>query len=284
MLVEILFLALVVLVAVLIAVDVSKTPSESAHVQAESWPHETEREITEAPRDTGATAPTRGPAGTGIAAAAHSADRSWRPEGTSSSAGGHRRPATWSAANLKDTSGALKNWPVGLRLSLLMIIPAVAASILTLSVSHIVSSLQSRAIHSQISSVHNGAITSALVAGVIVIIILALALASMTIVAKSMLGPLHRLRSGALEVAGAQLPDAVRLINDSGGEGVPPEVKPIDVDSSDEIGDVARAFDQVHREALRMAADQAAIRGKLNAILVNLSRAASPWWNVRSGS
>ena len=104
------------------------------------------------------------------------------------------------------------------------------------------------------------------------IIILALALASMTIVAKSMLGPLHRLRSGAVEVAGAQLPDAVRLINDSDGEGVPPEVKPIDVDSSDEIGDVARAFDQVHREALRMAADQAAIRGKLNAILVNLSR------------
>lgn len=44
------------------------------------------------------------------------------------------------------------------------------------------------------------------------------------------------------------------------------------MDSSDEIGDVARAFDQVHREALRMAADQAAIRGKLNAILVNLSR------------
>jgi signal transduction histidine kinase len=272
MVAEILFVALVVVVALLMVVDLRRGPSESAHGQADGRAYETRRTIVEAPRDTRATAPTRGPAGIGIAAAAHSADRSWQPESTSSSAGGHRRPATWSAANLKDTSGALKNWPVGLRLSLLMIIPAVAASILTLSVSHIVSSLQSTAIHSQISSVHNGAITSALVAGVIVIIILALALASMTIVAKSMLGPLHRLRSGALEVAGAQLPDAVRLINDSGGEGVPQEVKPIDVDSSDEIGDVARAFDQVHREALRMAADQAAIRGKLNAILVNLSR------------
>ena len=98
MLVEILFLALVVLVAVLIAVDVSKTPSESAHVQAESWPHETEREIIGAPRDAGATAPPREPAGIGITAAAHECRPERRPDGISSSAGGHRRPATWSAA------------------------------------------------------------------------------------------------------------------------------------------------------------------------------------------
>jgi len=44
------------------------------------------------------------------------------------------------------------------------------------------------------------------------------------------------------------------------------------VDSSDEIGDVARAIDQMHREALRIAASEAAIRGKLNPILANLSR------------
>jgi signal transduction histidine kinase len=94
----------------------------------------------------------------------------------------------------------------------------------------------------------------------------------MIIVVRSLLRPMHRLRSGALKVAGVQLPDEVRLISDSAGEGVPPEMEPIDVDSSDEIGDVARAFDQVHREALRMAAGEAAIRGKLNPILINLSR------------
>ncbi len=53
---------------------------------------------------------------------------------------------------------------------------------------------------------------------------------------------------------------------------VPLDVEPIDVDSSDEIGEVARAFDQVHREALRLAANEAALRGNVNAMFVNLSR------------
>ena len=44
------------------------------------------------------------------------------------------------------------------------------------------------------------------------------------------------------------------------------------MDSSDEIGEVARAFDQVHREALRLAANEAALRGNVNAMFVNLSR------------
>ena len=44
------------------------------------------------------------------------------------------------------------------------------------------------------------------------------------------------------------------------------------MNSSDEIGEVARAFDQVHREALRLAANEAALRGNVNAMFVNLSR------------
>ena len=44
------------------------------------------------------------------------------------------------------------------------------------------------------------------------------------------------------------------------------------MDSTDEIGEVARAFDQVHREAVRLAANEAALRGNVNAMFVNLSR------------
>ena len=44
------------------------------------------------------------------------------------------------------------------------------------------------------------------------------------------------------------------------------------MDSSDEIGEVARAFDQVHQEAVRLAANEAALRGNVNAMFVNLSR------------
>ncbi len=104
------------------------------------------------------------------------------------------------------------------------------------------------------------------------LVVLLLALLLTTVVGRSMVRPLRRLRSGALEVAGVRLPETVRRMSDSDGVGMPLEVEPIDVDSTDEIGEVARAFDQVHREALRLAANEAALRGNVNAMFVNLSR------------
>ena len=58
-----------------------------------------------------------------------------------------------------------------------------------------------------------------------------------------------------------QLPETVRRLSENDGEDVPLEVQPIDVDSSDEIGEVARAFDQVHQQARRLAANEAALAG-----------------------
>ncbi len=42
--------------------------------------------------------------------------------------------------------------------------------------------------------------------------------------------------------------------------------------SADEIGQVARAFDQVHSEAIRLAGNEAMLRNSFNALFVNLSR------------
>jgi hypothetical protein len=125
---------------------------------------------------------------------------------------------------------------------------------------------------SRSASLHNSAITSAIIDSLVVALLFAIALVSTTIVARSMVRPLRRLRAGALEVAGVRLPEAVRRMSEADGEGMSLEVEPIDVDSSDEIGEVARAFDQVHREALRLAANEAALRGNVNAMFVNLSR------------
>jgi signal transduction histidine kinase len=131
-------------------------------------------------------------------------------------------------------------------------------------------------ITSRAAVLRKDAITSAVVVGAAVILVLVLALLFTTIVGRSMVRPLRRLRAGALEVAGMRLPEAVRRMNESDGqtdsEGVALSVEPIDVDSTDEIGEVARAFDQVHREALRLAANEAALRGNVNAMFVNLSR------------
>ena len=125
---------------------------------------------------------------------------------------------------------------------------------------------------SRATALRRDAITTAAVTGAAVLIVLLVALGLTTLVGRSMVRPLRRLRSGALEVAGVRLPETVRRMSDSDGAAVPLEVEPIDVDSSDEIGEVARAFDQVHREALRLAANEAALRGNVNAMFVNLSR------------
>ena len=108
--------------------------------------------------------------------------------------------------------------------------------------------------------------------GIEVLAVLIVVLMITIVVARSMVRPLRKLRTGALEVAGLRLPETVRRMSETDGEGVSLEVEPIDVDSSDEIGEVARAFDQVHREALRLAANEAALRGNVNAMFVNLSR------------
>jgi signal transduction histidine kinase len=118
----------------------------------------------------------------------------------------------------------------------------------------------------------NAAVISALVVAIAVLLLLGLALLFTVMVARSMVRPLRRLRAGALEVAGVRLPETVRRMSESEGAAAPMEVEPIDVDSSDEIGEVARAFDQVHREALRLASNEAALRGNVNAMFVNLSR------------
>jgi signal transduction histidine kinase len=122
------------------------------------------------------------------------------------------------------------------------------------------------------SALRRSAIINAIAIGAAVIIVLILALMLTSLVGRSLVRPLRRLRAGALEVAGKQLPETVRRMSEGDGTDVPITAEPIDVDSSDEIGEVARAFDQVHREALRLAANEAALRGNVNAMFVNLSR------------
>jgi signal transduction histidine kinase len=124
----------------------------------------------------------------------------------------------------------------------------------------------------QSASQRGKAIRSALLDSAAVMLVLALALFFTIAVGRSMTRPLRRLRAGALEIAGTRLPETVRRMSESAGTDAPLEVGPIDVNSCDEIGEVARAFDQVHREAVRLAANEAALRGNVNAMFVNLSR------------
>src|SRR6266542_5508975 len=128
------------------------------------------------------------------------------------------------------------------------------------------------AVIAQSRSLRRGAARTALLTGIAVAGLLVLALIVTAIIARSLIRPLRRLRSGALNVAGLRLPEKVRQLSETGGSGPDLDVAPIDVASTDEVGEVARAFDQVHREALRLAANEAILRGNVNAMFVSLSR------------
>jgi signal transduction histidine kinase len=122
-------------------------------------------------------------------------------------------------------------------------------------------------------SLHGSALTAAIAVGAALLLLLAVALTLTVLVGRSLVHPLRRLRVGTLEVAGVRLPAVVRRVSEAGSAAAePPEAEPIDVESTDEIGDVARAFDQVHTEAIRLAATEAALRGNVNDMFVNLSR------------
>ncbi|MEU0570034.1 nitrate- and nitrite sensing domain-containing protein [Nonomuraea sp. NPDC005983] len=112
---------------------------------------------------------------------------------------------------------------------------------------------------------------SAWIIAIAIAILLILVLVVTTLMARSLSGPLRRLRREALFIAGRRLPDTVQQLRESESTALP-EVEPIGVASADEIGEVARAFDEVHREAVRLAGEESRLRSNVNAMFVNLSR------------
>jgi signal transduction histidine kinase len=129
-----------------------------------------------------------------------------------------------------------------------------------------------RSIVARSQSLQRGAERSALFTAILTVLILLLVLIAAVIVARSLVLPLRRLRAGALDIATVQLPERVRQLGEALDPSTSMEVAPIDVLSADEIGQVARAFDQVHAEAVRLAGNEAMLRTSFNAMFVNLSR------------
>ena len=113
---------------------------------------------------------------------------------------------------------------------------------------------------------------NALLSGLLIVLILAVALIAAVVVARSLSRPLLALRGAALDIAGNRLPEAVRRLRDSTDQDIAASVEPVGIDTDEEIGEVARAFDEVHREAVRLASEQAMLRNNVNAMFVNLSR------------
>ncbi|WP_245545989.1 sensor histidine kinase [Nocardia higoensis] len=94
---------------------------------------------------------------------------------------------------------------------------------------------------------------------------LALALA----VARSLVLPIRRLRHGALQVAHVDLPNELEVVRSGGAT---PEPTRVEVHTTEEIGQLARAVDDIHGAALHLAAEQARLRLQIGSMFETLSR------------
>ncbi|MFE5208500.1 nitrate- and nitrite sensing domain-containing protein [Streptomyces sp. NPDC056600] len=112
----------------------------------------------------------------------------------------------------------------------------------------------------------------ALISGVLILVVLGVSLVGAFVVARSMIRSLRRLQDTATKVAKDRLPELVKQLSENDPQDVDTTVESVGVHSRDEIGQVASAFDDVHREAVRLAAEQALLRGNVNAMFTNLSR------------
>jgi signal transduction histidine kinase len=112
----------------------------------------------------------------------------------------------------------------------------------------------------------------AVTTGAVVLVALLLAFALAGFMARSMGRSMRSLRNAAFDVAEQRLPALVDRLSRTDPGRVDTRIDPIPIASRDEIGEVARAFDQVHREAVRLASEQALLRGNVNAIFTNLSK------------
>ncbi|WP_054816148.1 ATP-binding protein [Nocardia arizonensis] len=88
-------------------------------------------------------------------------------------------------------------------------------------------------------------------------------------VARSLVVPIRRLRHGALQVAHVDLPNEIEVVRSGGST---PDTSQIDIDTTEEIGQLARAVDDIHLAALHLAGEQARLRLQIGSMFETLSR------------
>ena len=97
---------------------------------------------------------------------------------------------------------------------------------------------------------------------------LVIALGIVLLVARALVGPLRVLRDGALKVAHTDLEDEIARIR-AGAEPIP---RPLAVYTTEEIGQVAHAVEELHTHALLLAGDEARLRLLVNDMFETMSR------------
>jgi hypothetical protein len=109
----------------------------------------------------------------------------------------------------------------------------------------------------------------AIVSGGITVAALLAAIILALIISRTLLNPIRKVREGTLAAANERLPAAVATIRAGGDPG---PIEPIDVTTHEEIGTMARAVDDLHRQAVLLASREAGLRAQVAEMFVTLSR------------
>ncbi|MHA3023385.1 ATP-binding protein [Mycobacterium sp. BMJ-28] len=104
---------------------------------------------------------------------------------------------------------------------------------------------------------------------VLVIGAILVALAAVALVARSLVRPLRRLRDGALRVAHQDLARELEQVRAGGDPG---PIRPLPVHTTEEVGQVAHAVDELHEQAVLLAGEQARFQLQVSDMFETLSR------------
>ncbi|MEE6178483.1 ATP-binding protein [Mycobacterium sp. 050134] len=122
-----------------------------------------------------------------------------------------------------------------------------------------------KSVHAQANDRRDAAILDA----VVVLTAIVVALAVVLLVARALVRPLRMLRDGALRVAHTDLEEEVARVKAGGAAPTP---VPLPVYTTEEIGQVAHAVDELHTQALLLAGDEARLRLLVNDMFETMSR------------
>ena len=122
-----------------------------------------------------------------------------------------------------------------------------------------------KSVHAQATDRRDAAILDT----VLVLTAIVIALIIVLLVARAVVRPLRALRDGALRVAHTDLEEEVALVKAGGAEPIP---VPLPVHTTEEIGQVAHAVDELHTQALLLAGDAARLRLLVNDMFETMSR------------
>ncbi|MGC0362627.1 signal transduction histidine kinase [Rhodococcus sp. 27YEA15] len=127
------------------------------------------------------------------------------------------------------------------------------------------------AFSSTVTAESNSARSAALRDTAIVLGAVLLALAIALVISRSLVGPIRQLRLAALQAARYGLPEAIDRIR--GGVKVEDlDIARVPITTHEEIGELARAVDDMHGQAVTLAGEQASLRRQVSDMFETLSR------------